>query len=102
VNHPRDSYLWKHGCGKYFYTKARRQKMRAGDKIDRIDIFEHYKWVCHICDERIDPQEKSPSLEAATLDHVTPLALGGTHTWDNVAPAHARCNYSKGLALTDR
>jgi len=33
---------------------------------------------------------------AATIEHIRPLSHGGTHTWDNVAPAHARCNFEKG------
>jgi 5-methylcytosine-specific restriction endonuclease McrA len=33
---------------------------------------------------------------AATIEHVQPLTHGGTHTWDNVKPAHAKCNFDKG------
>ena len=75
--------------------------MAAGDRIDRIDVFEYHEWTCHICEEKIDPSHRNPSPEAATLDHIVPLALGGEHTYENVAPAHARCNYVKGLTLTD-
>lgn len=32
----------------------------------------------------------------ATLEHVTALARGGTHTWDNCALACWRCNIAKG------
>jgi 5-methylcytosine-specific restriction endonuclease McrA len=34
-----------------------------------------------------------------TLDHIIPLSKGGTHTWDNVRPAHRRCNELKGDRL---
>jgi 5-methylcytosine-specific restriction endonuclease McrA len=102
MNYPKDSYLWKHGCLKNRYSRKRRQKMAEGDRIDRIDVFEYYEWVCHICENKIDPMHKSPHPESATLDHIIPLALGGTHTWNNVAPAHAACNHSKGLTLTAR
>ena len=30
-----------------------------------------------------------------TQDHVVPLSKGGTHTWDNIAPACRFCNTSK-------
>lgn len=32
---------------------------------------------------------------AATVDHVIPISKGGTHTWDNVKPAHYKCNIDK-------
>lgn len=35
-------------------------------------------------------------LESATLDHVTPLARGGTNARDNLVLACARCNTAKG------
>jgi 5-methylcytosine-specific restriction endonuclease McrA len=32
---------------------------------------------------------------ATSLDHVVPRSRGGTHTWDNVVSACARCNHLK-------
>lgn len=32
---------------------------------------------------------------ATSLDHVVPRSRGGTHTWDNVVAACARCNHLK-------
>lgn len=36
------------------------------------------------------------SQEQPTMDHLTPLARGGNHTAENVAPACRPCNSSKG------
>jgi 5-methylcytosine-specific restriction endonuclease McrA len=33
---------------------------------------------------------------APTVDHIIPLARGGSHTWDNVQLAHHLCNSLKG------
>jgi 5-methylcytosine-specific restriction endonuclease McrA len=30
-----------------------------------------------------------------TIDHITPISKGGTHTWDNVGLACKRCNTLK-------
>lgn len=30
-----------------------------------------------------------------TADHLVPLSKGGTHTTDNIAPAHRGCNSTK-------
>ncbi len=35
-------------------------------------------------------------LEAVTIDHVTPMSRGGSHTIDNIALACRPCNQSKG------
>jgi 5-methylcytosine-specific restriction endonuclease McrA len=36
---------------------------------------------------------------ANTVDHVRPLALGGSDDMSNLVPACARCNYSRGARL---
>lgn len=36
---------------------------------------------------------------ADTMDHVTPRARGGPHTWENVVAACRRCNQQKGDRL---
>ena len=56
------------------------------------------KNICQLCGRPCDKN----SLEWGTLgplyptiDHITALANGGTHTWDNVQLAHAICNSYK-------
>lgn len=73
--------------------------MAAGDRIDALAVYLYYDWICHICDNQIDPSAKHPDLSCASIDHVVPLALGGTHTWDNVKPAHLGCGADKGIEL---
>lgn len=36
---------------------------------------------------------------ADTVDHVVPLAHGGTHALDNLRPAHRHCNLSAGATV---
>jgi hypothetical protein len=73
----------------------RRAHMKDGDLIDKYDVFEFYNWICVVCDHEIDPSLRWPDKMSATLEHVIPLSKGGTHTWDNVAPAHLLCNDRK-------
>jgi 5-methylcytosine-specific restriction endonuclease McrA len=80
-------------------NKRRRKKYECGDKIDPYVVYVHYDWVCQLCKVDIDPELRLPDHMAATLDHVTPLSAGGTHTWDNVVPAHAICNFKKAHSL---
>lgn len=74
--------------------------MKAGDHIDPVALFDRDGWVCHLCNEHIDPHRRCPDPLAATVDHVLPLSLGGQHTWENTATAHAICNFQKGAKIS--
>lgn len=67
-----------------------------GDEIDHLTLFYLHGWICWLCRKPINPRLRSPHPMAATVEHLVPLCKGGTHTWDNTAPAHAECNFSKG------
>jgi 5-methylcytosine-specific restriction endonuclease McrA len=82
-----------------YYSPKRRAIYAEGDQINHLVLFMMHGWICWLCREPIDPKVRKPSIWAATVDHIVPLSKGGTHTWDNVAPAHAVCNFSKGDSL---
>lgn len=80
-------------------AKAKRRAVERGataDNIDPLQIFDRDGWRCHLCGVRTlksmrgKHEDRSPEL-----DHILPLACGGTHTFDNVACACRRCNLSK-------
>jgi len=81
---------------KNFYSKKRRAIYAQGDEIDHLVLFEKFNWTCGICDGNINRRYRFPHLWAATVDHIVPISKGGTHTWDNVRPAHAKCNFERG------
>ena len=70
--------------------------MLAGEDIDHLIVFERDDWICGICQTPIDKALRGDNWMRATLDHITPLSKGGTHTYDNVGPAHWICNMQKG------
>ena len=51
--------------------------------------------ACHICGQPIDYTLPHLDPRAFVIDHVTPLAKGGTDTLDNIAAAHRECNSKK-------
>lgn len=59
-------------------------KWEAGDK------------TCLLCGDTIDPTLKAPHRMSLTIEHLTPIARGGTHDLDNIDFAHFSCNASKG------
>ena len=51
---------------------------------------------CYICGIKTDPKARYASLVKSHLEHVVPLADGGSHTMDNLRCACRRCNLLKG------
>jgi 5-methylcytosine-specific restriction endonuclease McrA len=91
--------LSKRPIKKNYYSPKRRAIYARGEKINHLEVFEEHNWICVVCDQKIDKHLRLPNLMAATLEHIVPLCKGGTHTRDNVGPAHARCNFLKGDRL---
>ncbi len=80
------------------YKHRRRVLARDADADLFIaqDIFERDGWVCQLCSKPLDPAIKFPSNDSPSVDHIIPIALGGTHTLANVQAACMGCNRSKG------
>lgn len=78
-----------------YYSPKRRAVYARGDKIDAFILFELFDWTCYLCKNPIDKRRRCPDWRAATVEHLMPISLGGTHTWDNVVPAHLKCNEQK-------
>ncbi len=73
----------------------RADAIKSGERINKQDIFVRDNWTCGICGEPILKGARWPHPYAPTIDHIMPIARGGTHTKDNVQCAHWGCNRSK-------
>jgi hypothetical protein len=88
-------------CSKRFNGRIdkkirRARKLRVPtERIDPRVVFERDSWRCGICRRKVNAKLKSPHPMSASLDHIIPLALGGSHTYDNVQCAHRICNSTK-------
>lgn len=79
-------------------ASRRRARMRGAkdvDKFTHLEVFERDGWVCGICGKRVGKSYAHPHPRSATLDHIVPLAGGGTHTLANVQLSHLACNSAK-------
>lgn len=77
--------------------RRRARKVRAPfDDFDSAEIYERDGWVCGICSDPVDHALTYPDPMSASLDHIEPLSLGGSHTRDNSRCAHLRCNIRRG------
>lgn len=77
------------------------RRARSDTLILPSDVLAAWGTDCHICGEPVDlgaprrAQNGKDWERGLHLDHVMPLAAGGTHTIDNVKPSHAICNLRK-------
>jgi hypothetical protein len=78
--------------------RARQREAYVAD-VYRLDIYKRDGWRCHICKQKVNRKAVAPHPRAATLDHLIPLGMGGTHEPTNVATAHFICNAIKGNRL---
>lgn len=77
----------------------RRQSMRGASDVEqfsRIAVFETNGWICQLCEELVDRSLEYPDPLSASLDHITPISLGGKHVRSNAQLAHLICNIRKG------
>jgi 5-methylcytosine-specific restriction endonuclease McrA len=78
--------------------RARARGAARIDRIDRVAIYERDNYTCYLCGRICDPNAPRATPHKLTLDHVIPLARGGTHTADNLRVACWSCNCSKGVS----
>lgn len=102
------------------YRKAKPEKVREKNlrrkssklkaKVEAVDykaIIDQYGYHCYLCNKPIDPTAKSRTTAGLTFDHVVPLTPRpgepqGSHTADNIRPAHHACNVRKGNIPLDQ
>jgi 5-methylcytosine-specific restriction endonuclease McrA len=58
--------------------------------------------VCQICSLKVDRRLSHPDPGCGSLDHVVPLAAGGTNDLANIQLTHLHCNLAKGARGTDQ
>lgn len=77
---------------------ARRRARQSGAHVatvKRADVFKRDRYTCRLCGKRLAMKQQVPHPKAPTIDHIIPLADGGTHEMANVQAAHFICNSAK-------
>lgn len=84
-------------CGANAAWNRRRAREKAAfvEDVSPAAVFAADGYRCHLCDQMTDPLERVPHPKAPTVDHVVPLAKGGTHERANCRTACFRCNCGK-------
>jgi 5-methylcytosine-specific restriction endonuclease McrA len=72
--------------------KIRRTRAIKGTQVEPVNreiVAARDGWRCGICGGKV-------TRATWSMDHVVPLARGGSHTYLNVVLAHIRCNSRRG------
>lgn len=85
----------------------RRHKLKKNGKINwdisLKKLIRRDKNICHICGDKCNSNDYTidkdnnfiVGADYPSIDHITPVSKGGTHTWGNVKLAHHYCNTIK-------
>lgn len=99
-------------CSSKFSNRTKDMKRRVMLKqngkiewdINLTKLIQRDKGMCMICGHVVDECDSFVNDDGhfiagnnyPSIDHVLPVAKGGTHTWDNIQLAHRLCNSIKG------
>ena len=79
--------------------RLKRMKQRKHDNDITLEkLFSRDSGICYLCGGACDWDDMTDGNAGdsyPSIDHVLPLAKGGTHTWDNIKLAHRKCNWEK-------
>jgi hypothetical protein len=93
---PFASRFCSEACKRQHHGPLHRVRRAFVADVSKAAILERDKWTCQLCGERIPRTARWPHPLSASMDHVIPLSLGGTHEPANVQSAHLGCNSTKG------
>lgn len=81
-------------------NRRRRAQVRGAgsEPYSLAEIARRDRRRCGLCGERVAMTKAVPHPRSPVVDHVVPLAKGGSDLRTNVQLAHYRCNASKGAA----
>lgn len=82
------------------YQRVRRARIRQVT-VGPVDLDALWTGFCALCDESMDRDLRFPHPESKSIDHIVPVARGGTHEQSNLQWAHLNCNQVKGVRLFD-
>lgn len=79
--------------------QSSKRRSYKSEPYNFTEILQKYDSTCILCKSKIDITIAWPDPRSLTVEHIIPLALGGTDTADNVAPAHFHCNIANSASI---
>jgi 5-methylcytosine-specific restriction endonuclease McrA len=98
-----------------FVRRKRNAQRRAynGPPIDiytKLYLLDLHKGICQMCGIQTDSKDYTPHPKAGkipgptypTIEHIIPVALGGTNITSNLTLACYKCNHSNSWAIENQ
>jgi len=92
-------YFNRRRCEKRYKTLMAREH---NSDISLEKLYKRDHGICYLCGKKCDwsdGEDRDGTFVAGSrypsIDHVIPVAKGGTHTWDNIRLACRECNWTK-------
>lgn len=82
-----------------YRRKNMKRRGAAGKPLTVRELLDRDGNICYICDRAIDVSLSGSDNLGPTVDHVIPLARGGTNQGSNLRLTHRQCNTKKGVSL---
>lgn len=80
----------------YIEREQARRALKAGAEVTPVDLADLWTGYCALCGGEMSHDLEYPDPMSKSLDHDTPLSLGGSHSKENLQWTHLVCNISKG------
>lgn len=98
------SRSWNWYCGSCAAERDRSKNRRKNTARRAVisgdftvgEIGDRDGWRCHICGHAVNKLRSGLHPKGPTIDHLVPIAHGGSDTRENVALAHRLCNTRRG------
>lgn len=91
---PTEVFTLSPDARKSVYVVKTRPRRKGISKRIRFEVFKRDGWACQYCGA------ESPAVKLH-VDHITPVASGGTNELENLITACASCNLGKGARELD-
>lgn len=82
-------------------AQRKRRVDALGLRVEDVDLEALWTGSCGLCGQLMDAALRWPHPQSKSIDHILPLAAGGTHEASNLQWAHLRCNVSKGAKVLE-
>jgi len=91
-------------CGNRHNEKRREARERKAfvSEVSFDEIVKRDGGTCQLCGREVSLDRMAPDPLSPVLDHILPLACGGTHEPKNTQLAHFLCNSRKGARGADQ
>ena len=70
---------------------------KIDESVTLSSVFKKYNGECQECGIIVE-YSHPPKPNSASIEHIVPLSIGGSHTWDNIELLCHKCNTGRNAS----